>query len=581
MNILDLPDFAKLRQKSRSAASGKGAELRIALLADTASQLLAASLAGMGAHLGLSLGLFEAEFDQIDLQVFTPQSDLYTFSPEFAIIWISAERLLSRFAKLDVAQRGEFAAEFARRAESLHERLHTAGIQVIFFNLADPGDNVFGSFGNKVRWSLTNQIRECNQLLAGLAQRHSGFHVYDFAALQSEVGRERLFQPSIYLTSKFAITPELLPRVARDLLRIPLALKGSGPKCVILDLDNTLWGGVIGDDGIERIQLGDLGIGYAFVAFQSWLKQLKDRGITLAVCSKNTESVAKEAFDKHPDMVLGLEDIAVFVANWDDKATNIRRIKEIVDVDYSAMAFFDDNPVERLLVRESFPTMLVPELPEDPAEYLPFLQRLNLFEAGSYTAQDADRTKSYQAEVQRRTEREQFVDPGDFLKSLAMKALVQPFNSYNIPRVAQLVQRSNQFNLRTQRYSEDQLAALGSSEQSVTFAFSLRDRFGDSGLISVVILNAQEDALFIDTWLMSCRVLLRGMEEFVLNTLVAAARSRGASALVGEYLPTAKNAMVKDHYQKLGFAPTADNRWRLQVADFVGRPVWIEAESTQ
>lgn len=568
----------KLARKPRDEASPA---LRAALLADTSSQLLTSALRGCARHLGFNLDLFEGEFDQIETMVFDPASALHAFRPETVIIYLAAEKIRVGFGTRSVADRGNFAGQFAERVRSLHETLSSRGYQVLFFNLVDPGDAVFGNYSNKVAWSLQNQIRLCNAELARLATEADDFHVYDLAALQSEQGRNVLFDPKLYFTSKFALTPGVLPLVARGVVKMLATRKGSFLKCVILDLDNTLWGGVVGDDGMERIQIGDLGLGPAFTAFQSWLKQLRDRGIVLAVCSKNDDANAREPFLKHPDMVLRLDDIAVFMANWEDKAANIRRIKSIIDIDYGAMMFLDDNPAERQLVRESFPTMLVPELPLDPTEYVSYLTSLNPFETASYTAQDAQRTSEYQTEAKRHVEREKFVNLADFLQSLEMRAAVRPFLPFNIPRVAQLTQRSNQFNLRTVRYTEKEIAALASSATHVTLAFELKDRFGDNGLISVVILEIQGNTFFVDTWLMSCRVLGRGMEHFVLNTILGKARELGIKCVIGEYLPTPKNGMVKDHYSKLGFAPETGDRWMLDTATYVDRPVNIVLDETK
>jgi FkbH-like protein len=564
-----------LLKLARKARKDNAVVMRSALLADTASQLLAGALRGYAAHLGMALDLFEAEFDQIEAQVFDPASDLHQFRPDTVIIYLAAEKIRAGFGKLSVAERGAFADRFADRVQALHQALSRRGYRTLCFNLADPGDAVFGNYAVKVDWSLQNQIRRCNAELTRLAAAADDFLVYDLAALQAELGRAGLFDPKLYYTSKFALTPAALPTVARGVVKMLAARQGAFLKCVILDLDNTLWGGVVGDDGLDRIQIGDLGLGPAFTAFQSWLKQLRDRGIVLAVCSKNDDANAREPFLKHPDMVLRLDDIAVFLANWEDKATNIRRIKSIVDVDYGAMMFLDDNPAERQLVRESFPTMQVPELPEDPTEYLAFLTALNPFETASYTAQDAQRTGEYQTEARRHQEREKFVDLGDFLQSLAMHGSVRSFEPFNIPRVAQLSQRSNQFNLRTVRYTEKQIEELARSPRHSCLAFELKDRFGDNGLISVVILEIQGNECFVDTWLMSCRVLGRGMEQFVLNTIFEIAAARGLTRVVGEYLPTPKNGMVKDHYAKLGFQAEPANRWALATADYVARPVHI------
>jgi FkbH-like protein len=577
-NALEINALLRLARQLRDDALPV---LRVAILADTSSQLLAGALKGFARHLGYTLDLFEGEFDQIEAQALDPGSSLHEFRPETVIIYLAAEKIRVWFGTHAVSEREGFAQQFAERACGLHAALSASGCQVIFFNLADPGDAVFGNYGSKVLWSLQNQIRFCNQELARLAREADDFHVFDLAALQAGLGRNVLFDPKLYYTSKFALTPDALPLVARGLVQMLATRKGSFLKCIILDLDNTLWGGVVGDDGLERIQIGDLGIGPAFTAFQSWLKQLRDRGIVLAVCSKNDEANAREPFVKHPDMVLRLDDIAVFVANWEDKATNIRRIKSIIDVDYSAMMFLDDNPVERQLVRESFPTMKVPELPEDPSEYVSFLTGLDPFETASYTANDAQRTSEYQSEARRHHEREKFVNPADFLQSLEMRAAARPFSKFNIPRVTQLTQRSNQFNLRTVRYSEKEIAALANSPNHVTLAFELKDRFGDNGLISVIILERQDEAFFVDTWIMSCRVLGRGMEQLVLNTIVDTARREGIRRVIGEFLPTAKNGMVKDHYRKLGFRPEKEKLWVLECADYSELPVKIARESAQ
>lgn len=578
--MTELPELTTLLKLARKPAPEGTSVFRAALLADTSSQLLATALRGYARHAGFGLELFEGEFDQIEAQVFDPASDLHTFRPETVIIYLAAEKLRVKFGAGSVSERGDFAAHFIERVRALHKTLSDAGCQTLFFNLADPGDAVFGNYANKVGWSLQNQIRLCNVELARLGAEATDFHVLDLASIQAEVGRGAMFDPKLYFTSKFALAPGVLPLVARNVIQMLAARKGSFLKCVILDLDNTLWGGVIGDDGLDRIQIGDLGLGLAFTAFQSWLKQLRDRGIVLAVCSKNDDANAREPFLKHPDMVLKLDDIAVFMANWEDKASNIRRIKSIIDIDYSAMMFLDDNPAERQLVRDSFPTLRVPELPADPSEYVSFLTALNPFETATYTAQDAQRTGEYQTEAKRHAEREKFVNLSDFLASLEMRATARPFQPFTFPRVAQLTQRSNQFNLRTVRYTEKEVEKMASSPGTVTLAFNLKDRFGDNGLISVVILETQGGAFFVDTWLMSCRVLGRGMEQFVLNTIMAKARQHGIKKVIGEYLPTAKNKMVADHYPKLGFAPDGDNRWVLDTAGFTEPPTHIKLDET-
>lgn len=342
-----------------------------------------------------------------------------------------------------------------------------------------------------------------------------------------------------------------------------------------MDLDNTVWGGVIGDDGLEKIEIGTLGIGKAFTDLQYWMLKLRQRGILLAVCSKNTEATARQPFEMHPDMVLSLEDIAVFRANWDNKVDNIRQIGVALNIGLDSMIFLDDNPFERNMVREALPEVLVPELPDDPAEFLEYLYPLHLFETVSLTAEDGDRTGHYRTDQRRSEERHSFTDEEAYLASLNMGSRVESFNAFNGPRVAQLSQRSNQFNLRTVRYTDVEVRGMAESPELFTFAFTLEDRLGDNGIVCVVILKKlADDVLFIDSWLMSCRVLRRGMENFTLNTVTGFAREKGYRYLRGEYLPTERNGMVADHYLSLGFEAQGGG-WVLDLQTYEHRPTSI------
>lgn len=437
-------------------------------------------------------------------------------------------------------------------------------------------DAVFGNFANKTDVSFVYQLRKINLELMHLAQQLKNLFILDINLLQSRYGNQFITDNKIYINTDLLLSIDFLPIIAKGTLDIIQSISGKFKKCLILDLDNTTWGGIIGDDGVENIQIGDLGIGKAFSELQLWAKQLKQRGIILAICSKNDEAIAKEPFEKHPDMILKLDDIAVFVANWNNKADNIKYIQSILNIGFDSMVFLDDNPFERNMVRTNIADITIPELPEDPAEYLNYIRTLNLFETASFTNEDEQRTKQYQEEANRAVLQQQFTNENDFLQSLNMISVVEAFNKFNTPRVAQLSQRSNQFNLRTVRYTEEEIATLAGDPKYISLAFSLADKYGDYGLISLIMMKeTQPDTLFIDTWIMSCRVLKRNMENFVLNTMVSMAKEKGYGFITGEYLPTAKNSMVKDHYQGLGFA--ADGPlWKLNVADYTNRECYIK-----
>ena len=506
-----MKSFSQLKKNLKNDFSNLKT-IKVAVLGDTATQFLIQALRGTGYDYGYDLRMWEADFNQIERQVFDPSSELYEFKPELVIIFHATHKLLGRYNNLKPEAHSSLATGQIELVEnicaSLNANLNT---KIIYYNYSEIEDSVFGNYANQVESSFLFQLRKLNYELMLLAGRQSNFYLADLSAVQNRVGKAAFFQPSIYINTEMVLSIDVLPEIAARTLDLIAALNGKFKKCLILDLDNTMWGGIIGDDGLENIQLGSLGIGKAFTEFQYWIKKLKNRGIILAVCSKNTESIAREPFEKHPDMVLRLDDIAVFVANWENKADNIRQIQSILNIGFDSMVFLDDNPFERNMVRENIPDITVPELPEDPAEYLEYLYPLNLFETATFSAEDAERTKQYQVEAQRTVLIKNFTNEDDFLQSLNMLSLVEPFNKYNTPRVAQLSQRSNQFNLRTVRYTEADIELISLKKDFFTFTFNLSDKFGDNGLICVIILKQEDDStLFIDTWFMSCRVLKEG-----------------------------------------------------------------------
>ena len=536
--------------------------IKVALLGDTATQLLVTAIKGEAMDRGYSLDIYEGEYNQVERQVMDPTSDFYQFDAEIAIIFQSTHKLGEYHSTLPVTKQEKLAEERLSFIASLCESSLFANKKLIIFNYPEIEDTVFGSYANKVESSFSYQVRKLNYELMNLSRQYPNLFICDIAGLQNLMGRQFMFAPNVYMSTEMILSVNALPYVASRVVDIIAAIKGQFKKCLILDLDNTVWGGVIGDDGLEGIELGHgLGIGKAFTEFQMWVKKLKQRGIIICVASKNNEETAKEPFEKHPDMVLKLDDIAVFQANWETKVDNIRTIQGILNIGFDSMVFLDDNPFERNMVRENILGITVPELPEDPAMYLEYLYSLNLFETASYSNADKDRTKQYQVEAKRVSLSKTFTNEADFLQSLNMVSTVSGFTKFNTPRVAQLSQRSNQFNLRTIRYTEGDITAIAEDPDCIDLSFTLEDKFGDNGLIAVIIMKPYDkDTLFIDTWFMSCRVLKRGMENFTLNTMVSMAKDRGYHRIIGEYLPTIKNKMVERHYQDLGFekynAPT-------------------------
>lgn len=542
--------------------------LKVSLLGDSATQFLAVALRGEAIERGYALDLFEAEYNQVERQVMDSASELYAHAADYTVVFQSTHKLLEKYSLMNP---GEQASLADMRIDFVRSLAENVSGKIIYYNYPEIDNTAFGSYSNKVQSSFIYQLRKLNFELMNLAQSIPNLFICDIATLQNTYGRRWMFDSAVYVNTEMLLSIDALPLVAERTLDIVCAVEGQFKKCLILDLDNTLWGGVVGDDGWEGIQIGHgLGIGKAFTEFQEWIKVLKNRGIIIAVCSKNDEDKAKEAFEKNPEMVLHLDDISVFVANWENKADNIRTIQSILNIGFDSMVFLDDNPFERNLVRENIPEICVPELPEDPGDYLEYLYSLNLFETASYSSNDKDRTRQYQVEAQRVSAARKFTDEKEFLRSLGMKSEVTGFNAFNTPRVAQLSQRSNQFNLRTVRYTEEDITSMERSSDFATFSFTLEDKYGDNGLICVVIMKTlpEEQTLFIDTWFMSCRVLKRGMEHFTLNTLVSWAKEHNCKKIIGEYIPTKKNSMVAQHYPSLGFTSLGDNRFALDVESY-------------
>ena len=567
-----------LKKLAREELPGK--KLKVALLGDTATQLLATAIKGELVDRGIAVDLYEGEYSQIERQLMDPTSDLYQYDAEVTIIFQSTHKLGELHSTLTTEQQEHLADDRLSFVSSLCENAFFENKKIIYFNFPEIEDTVFGSYANKVESSFSYQVRKLNYELMNLSRHYPNLFICDIAGLQNMFGRRFMFSPNVYMTTEIVLSVNALPYVASRVVDIIAAIKGQFKKCLILDLDNTVWGGVIGDDGLEGIELGHgLGIGKAFTEFQMWIKKLKQRGIIICVASKNNEQTAKEPFEKHPDMVLKLEDIAVFQANWETKVDNIRTIQSILNIGFDSMVFLDDNPFERNMVRENIQGITVPELPDDPAMYLEYLYSLNLFETASYSNADKDRTKQYQVEAKRVSLSKTFTNEADFLKSLNMISTVSGFTKFNTPRVAQLSQRSNQFNLRTIRYTEAEIVAMANNPEIIDLSFTLEDKFGDNGLIAVVIMKKKDvETLFVDTWFMSCRVLKRGMENFTLNTMVEYAKSKGYKKIMGEYIPTPKNKMVEQHYPNLGFSPvTSDNslQYMLDLESYSPRECYI------
>ena len=460
------------------------------------------------------------------------------------------------------------------------------GATVIFQTVPPPTETIFGSADRRVGNTMGSFIAALNlRILQSVDAPHL---VFDMETLAQSVGLDDWHDAIQWHAYKLPFAQRLVPLVADHLARLLAAWKGLSRKCLVMDLDNTLWGGVIGDDGLENIAVGQgSAAGEAYLDVQRMALKLRQRGIVLAVSSKNDDAVARSPFRDHPDMLLREEHIAVFQANWSDKAANLRAIAEKLDIGTDALVLLDDNPAERAQIRLELPEVAVPELPSDPAYYPRALSAAGYFEATTVVEEDLKRADMYGQNAQRLELLESSSDLGGYLKSLKMQISFSDFEPLGRARIAQLINKSNQFNLTTRRYSEAEVAKMEAEPDLVTLQVRLRDCFGDNGMIAVIIARAAASHTFeIDTWLMSCRVLKRRVEEACLAELAARVRARGGRKLVGRFIPTGRNELVREHYAKLGFAQTEETAdgttvWSLDLDTYRSDDLPFEVEGSQ
>jgi len=556
---------------------------RLALLGDCATQHLAIALRGYAFTAGISLDVFDADYNQILSQLIDKSSEMYKFDPDAILLYLCTEKLYHEWCGKALSERDSFAEATYAVIQDYWNYINTnSTAKILQFTFVEYNDGVFGNYACIHRESFIYQLRKLNYLLLDDCSKNKSAFLIDLCGIQTKIGRDNFYDTNLYLTAKIPIMLDALSIISSHVVDVIRCLLGAIVKCIILDLDNTLWGGIIGDDGLSGIEIGELGIGNAFTDFQLWLKELQKRGILLAVCSKNEETIAKEPFEKHSEMILQLNDFSIFVANRDDKVKNIHLIQQTLNIGFDSMVFLDDNPFERDLIRSLIPEVIVPDLPENPEEFISYLQSLNLFETTSFSKDDANRTERYQLETISRSLQQKYSSYEEYLENLEMISSSKPFDKMNIPRIAQLTQRTNQFNLRTTRFNDTEISTIASDSSKITRYFTLEDRIANHGIIGLVILDKQnDDTLFISTFLLSCRVFNRGVEEFIINKIIDIAKEEGFKTVIGEYISSPKNSMVADIYERMDFNSMSENCFFADINNFKYKKTFIKEKKNE
>ncbi|HEY1931738.1 MAG TPA: HAD-IIIC family phosphatase [Acetobacteraceae bacterium] len=555
--------------------------VRLAVLGSATLTHLLPAIRVAGLRRNIWIDTYESDFGQYWQELSDPESTLHEFKPTTVLLSLDAYDLTAGVtAGLDAAGANAALQEVTDRIRATwrqaREAFHCPVIQQAALPVHLP---VLGGNEHRLSGSRAAFITRLNQSLRAMADEDG----VDLLALDERAARDgiaRWHDTALWHRSKQEIAPPAAPLYGDLVGRLLAAKQGRSFKCLVMDLDNTMWGGVIGDDGMEGIVLGQgSALGEAYVAFQDYVREQSRRGVILAVCSKNDEANALEPFEKHPDMVLKRPDISSFVANWSDKAGNIRAIAEELNIGIDSLVFIDDNPFERNLVRQELPMVAVPEVSDDPTYYPLAIADAGYFEGLSVTDEDRERTAQYQGNKARDALKASATDLEGYLRGLEMQLVWKRFDRVGLQRIVQLINKSNQFNLTTRRYADEDVLAVMADPDAFGLQLRLLDRFGDNGVIAIVIGRLRDNRdLDLDTWLMSCRVLGRQVEPTTLNLVAQEAAKLGARRLVGTYIPTKKNAMVKDHYAKLGFAAmseTGGNTNVLDLATFVPAKTFI------
>lgn len=527
------------------------------------------------ARVGLFTTVYETGFGQYFIETLDPSSPLFSENLD-AVILCPDDRALALpwFSETPDETVDEQLNQWAATWDQLRG---VSPLTLIQQGFVLPGTDVFGHYASGIRGSRKHVAAEINCRLADRA-RDKGVGFVDADVLAARMGKDRWFDNRNWYFAKIPYSMEAMPILAHRTAAVLASQLGFSRRCLVVDLDNTLWGGVVADVEVEGLMLGNGAEGEAYVDFQAAIKDLVDRGVVLAVCSKNEVETAKRPFQTHPEMVLKLEDIAAFVANWEPKSSNLIEISETLNLGLDTFTFLDDNPYERAEVRRSLPMVDVPVLPSEPTQYRRLLEEYPYFELSSFTHEDRSRTEQYRARAQAEELRRTTGSLDAYQASLGMVATIGAIDSLNMQRVVQLINKTNQFNLTTRRRDQAEVEWLLERPNVEHFWVRLRDKFADHGLIAVVIALNKGQRLEIDTMLMSCRVIGRGVEQVIVRELIAIARRCGCQDLVGLYIRSARNELVSDLFERLGFnalerGGTGQSSWYLPASTaFEGCP---------
>jgi len=534
-------------------------KIRISILGSFTLNGLEETLRVKSAQLKIRCFTNVSGYNQYTQDFLNPDSNLYKFSPDVVFLILDTRSILGNLYfspySLSIEQRKNF---IEKKIDELIELIKTftskSKSKLVITNFVIPTYSPYGIYETKMNYSLKQMVVELNSKLSEFIMNQESVYLYDFNSFVTRYGENQIFDYRQYFFGDFKIGIDYLPYLANDFIGYVKAILGLNKKCIVLDLDNTLWGGIVGEDGFEGIKLGLNSSGMPFIEFQKVLLSLHQRGIILAINSKNNFDDAIQVIREHPDMILKEEHFASLKINWEDKVSNMKQITSELNIGLDSLVFFDDDPVNREYVKMNLPEVLTVEMPRDSSYYASTLLSMNDFQMLKITEEDTKRGKMYLQQKQRQVLQSSSTNLEDFLKQLNIKVKIKTADKFTIPRISQLSLKTNQFNLTTKRYQEEEIRKFSQNEKILVGCAQVEDKFGDNGITGVFIINKEEKKEWIiDTFLLSCRVMGRGVEDSILSHILKKAKEEGVEIIRGQYKPTKKNKPCENFLTDYGF----------------------------
>ena len=533
-------------------------------------------------ELGIRYQSYVSGYNQYNQQFLDPESDLYNFSPDITFLILDTRNFFGdsfyfSYNMSNTERKSLFEEKFSQLKNLIEIFQTNSNSKLIIANFNIPHYSPNGIIETKSEFGFHEMIEEINKKLREISKNSNSVYIYNFNNFISKFGEKNVFDYRQFHLGDIQITYNLIPSLADELMGYIKPIHGKNKKCIVLDLDNTLWGGVVGEDGFDGIELGHTANGKAFIEFQKELLSLWHQGIILAINSKNNFDDAMKVIRKHPDMILKENNFASMQINWNDKAENMKTISNELNIGLNSMVFFDDDKINQARIRQEFPEILTVDVPDDSSQFSPLLKNMNDFNVLQRTKEDQNRGKMYAQQRERKTLENSISDLDEFLKQLEIKVKIKKSDQFLIPRISQLTLKTNQFNLTTKRYQEEEIKEFSNDPNFEVGCAQVLDKFGDNGITGVYIVKKNEDFWIIDTFLLSCRIMGRGVENAILAEIMKSAKQNGINEIKAKFIPTEKNKPAENFLSEFGFEKQ-DDYWIYKLNNDIKSPNHLKVE---